>query len=144
QLLPAVESRSHYVRTSERAPRHHRVAIEELRLNGELVGINRVHRGPQLTRVVRDRCSCQCPSTLDTRLVEHVPDGPCLLGLRVLNAVRLVKHARLEREVVELLPVRLAPGGIDALVTVLRIALATLLQSNRAVTGQPGPLPHCL
>src|SRR5690606_3920898 len=86
----------------------------------------------------------QCPASFYGRLVKDVPDGPCLLGLRVLDTVRFVEHTRLEREVVELLPVRLAPGGIDALVTVLRIALATLLQSDRPVTGQSRPLPHCL
>src|SRR5690606_12976319 len=100
QLLPGVEAQSHYVHTSERVPRHHRVAIEELRLNGELVGINRVHRGPQLTRVVRDRCSCQCPSTLDTWLVHLVSHGQCMLDLRAFNPVTLIKHARLKLEVV--------------------------------------------
>src|SRR5690606_36665162 len=96
------------------------------------------HRGPQLTRVVGDGRTRQSPASFYGGLVKDVPDGPCLLGFRVLDAVRLIEHTRLEREVVELLVVHLAPGGVDALVAVLGIALATLLQSDRPVTGQPG------
>src|SRR5690606_21383613 len=120
------------------------VAIEKLRLNWELFRAHCVHRGPQFTRVVGDGRARQCPASFYGGLVKDVPDGPRLLGLRVLHPVCLIEHARLEREVVELLPVHLASGGIDALIAVLGIALTTLLQSNRTVTGQSRPLPHRL
>src|SRR5690606_41567649 len=102
------------------------------------VRAQRVDRGPRLTRGVRDGRARQGPPSFYGGRVKDVPDGRCLLGLRVLDAVRFVKHTRLEREVVELLAVHLAPGGVDALVAVLGIALAALLQSDRPVTGQPG------